>query len=349
MERARKKLDEPNRVYQEYLRTLALWSKRRAEIEGLPNTVGGVVNLQARIAELEQLPQRCAAFEAKRGEIVNHLFAAKADLLERYRSLYSPVQLFILNHPVSREYGGLQFFATIVERGFVDGLLKMIHQGRKGSFQGEIEGRERLEGLVAAASFDTEAGVRAFIESIRMHLDFDCRDGLSRPVALKDQLRQGFVPADVLSYVYGLEYLRPRFELRWQGKPLASLSPGERGNLLLVFYLLIDRRTVPLVIDQPEENLDNQTIAQTLVPAVKYARRNRQVILVTHNPNLAVVCDADQVIHTSLNKAKGNEVVYTSGSIEDPTINQLIVDVLEGTRPAFDLRDAKYALGPPSA
>jgi hypothetical protein len=63
---------------------------------------------------------------------------------------------------------------------------------------------------------------------------------------------------------------------------------------------------------------------------------------VTHNPNLAVVCDADQVIHASIEKTEGNRVTYTSGAIQDPTMTRLIVDVLEGTKPAFDIRDAKY-------
>jgi len=56
------------------------------------------------------------------------------------------------------------------------------------------------------------------------------------------------------------------------------------------------------------------------------------------------VCDADQIIHARLDKTDGNRVVYTSGSIENPEITQLIVDILEGTKPAFDLRDAKYEI-----
>jgi uncharacterized protein (DUF736 family) len=62
----------------------------------------------------------------------------------------------------------------------------------------------------------------------------------------------------------------------------------------------------------------------------------------THNPNLAVVCDAEQVICAEIQKESGSAVTYMSGSIEDPVINRRIVDVLEGTRPAFDKRDDKY-------
>ena len=123
-----------------------------------------------------------------------------------------------------------------------------------------------------------------------------------------------------------------------------QLSPGERGTLLLVFYLLIDKRDVPLIIDQPEENLDNQTIATMLVPAIKFAKNMRQIVLVTHNPNLAVVCDADQIVHAEIDKSNNNRITYTSGAIEYPPVTEQIVDILEGTKPAFDLRDAAYEI-----
>jgi ABC-type lipoprotein export system ATPase subunit len=123
---------------------------------------------------------------------------------------------------------------------------------------------------------------------------------------------------------------------------LEQLSPGERGNLLLIFYLLVDQDDIPLVIDQPEENLDNQTVFKTLVPCIKDAKKRRQIVMVTHNPNLAVVCDAEQVISAKLDSKSGNRVSYRTGSIENPDINSELVRVLEGTMPAFRNRDGKY-------
>jgi hypothetical protein len=64
--------------------------------------------------------------------------------------------------------------------------------------------------------------------------------------------------------------------------------------------------------------------------------------LVTHSPNIAVVCDAEPIIHAHIDPAAGNRVIYTTGAIESPAINKFLVNVLEGTRPAFDNRDAKY-------
>ena len=159
---------------------------------------------------------------------------------------------------------------------------------------------------------------------------------------LKSQLSGGKKPEDVFNLLYGLDYLRPRYVLLWEGKDLSMLSPGERGTLLLVFYLLIDKGDMPLVIDQPEGNLDNHTVAKMLVDCIKEARKRRQVFIVTHNPNLAVVCDADQVIHASMDKEAGYVVTYTSGALENAGMSQFITDVLEGTRWAFGVRNSKY-------
>jgi ABC-type lipoprotein export system ATPase subunit len=342
-EATRLRLDEPNRRYQEYLHQLAIWNERRATIIGDDaDDPASVRGLEATLAQLEHLPERIHQEEAARLDLTRDIFGLKQELLREYRELHSPVQKFIDSHEVAQEVQALEFTASIVVDGLVEGLLSMIHQGRKGSFQGEQEGRERLRAVVDESDFSTTDGVEAFLASVGRHLTHDLRDEEARPTHVRDQLRQGATSEGVYDFLYGLSYLRPRFELRWLEKPLDQLSPGERGALLLIFYLLIDKRDMPLVIDQPEENLDNKTVTKLLVPAIKYAKERRQIVIVTHNPNLAVVCDADQVIHAQIDKTDGNRITYTAGGIEDREITQLIVDVLEGTKPAFDLRDAKY-------
>jgi predicted ATPase len=149
-------------------------------------------------------------------------------------------------------------------------------------------------------------------------------------------------PLELYDYVFGLNYLKPRYALRMGDKELHQLSPGERGTLLLVFYLLVDKDDIPLVIDQPEENLDNQTVYDLLVPCVKEAKQRRQIFIVTHNPNLAVVCDAEQIIWADLDKKNNYVMRYVSGAIESQILNRASVDILEGTMPAFDNRDSKY-------
>ena len=118
-------------------------------------------------------------------------------------------------------------------------------------------------------------------------------------------------------YLFSLEYISAKYELRLAGKNLNELSPGEKGLLLLVFYLQLDKDNTPLVIDQPEDNLDNESIFAVLANCIRDAKKNRQVILVTHNPNLAVGADAEQVIFVKLEKSKNYRFSYETGAIEN--------------------------------
>jgi hypothetical protein len=341
----RGQLDEPSLCYQEYLTKLAEWEEHRKVIVGSDADPASVLGLQGQIARLDTLPGRIAVAKREREALCSKIWEVKKQLLAEYRRLYGPVQSFIDTHPVAKQQGALAFEASIHVDGFKPGFLEKVHQGRRGRFQGEDEGATHVDTLLGAADFTTTEGAVSFANRVVAELAED-EDGKSIAVSarIREQLRQNYAPRDVYDFVFGLSYLRPRFELRWQGKPIDKLSPGERGNLLLVFYLLIDKRDTPLIIDQPEENLDNHTIYTTLVPAIRYAKELRQIVIVTHNPNLAVVCDAEQVIYASIDKSDGNKVTYTSGAIEEPIIAKFIVDVLEGTKPAFDLRDARYEI-----
>ena len=115
----------------------------------------------------------------------------------------------------------------------------------------------------------------------------------------------------------------------------------ERGIVLLIFYLALSKDNKPIIIDQPEDNLDNQSVYSKLVPCICKAKERRQVIIVTHNPNIAVACDAEQIIYCKMDK-QSCAITYESGAIENPKMKKHVVDVLEGTMPAFELRQKKY-------
>ena len=86
------------------------------------------------------------------------------------------------------------------------------------------------------------------------------------------------------------------------------------------------------------------TVAQKLVQCIRDACNRRQVLIVTHNPNLAVVCDADQLVHAALDKSAGNRITYKTGALEHPELNRFAIDVLEGSRVPFDMRDETYGV-----
>ncbi|MGD0460738.1 MAG: hypothetical protein ABSC21_23710, partial [Terriglobia bacterium] len=263
-------------------------------------------------------------------------------IVKLYEDLYEPVHKFIEKHQLAKQELTLDFEVRIVDTSFDSDFFKFISQQKKGSFCGTEEGTEVLKKLLGKADWDSTTGTMAFVDEILHHLTHDHRQPALPDTKIGDQVKNIDSLVDLYDFLFSFEYLKPKYNLRWAGRELDELSPGERGTVLLLFYLLVDSSNVPLIIDQPEENVDNQTVFGVLVPAIKEARDKRQIILVTHNPNLAVVCDADQVIYSHIDKKCGNRVTYTSGAIEDPSTNRKIIDVLEGTRPAFDNREAKY-------
>jgi len=119
-------------------------------------------------------------------------------------------------------------------------------------------------------------------------------------------------------------------------KDAAELSRGQKCTALLP--LLLARTENPLVIDQPEDNLDNHFIYETVVNSIQRLKKKRQMIFITHNANIPVLADADLVIVMNSNGKTG--FIERSGSVDD--CREQIVDLLEGGREAFELRRKRY-------
>lgn len=335
-------LDAPNKEYQNYLKAVEEWETKRVLLEGNESMPESLNGLTKRLLDLDKVPEEIAKVVNLEIENARQVFEEKKLLTSLYGDLYAPVQDFINTHPIAKDKLKLEFKAELVNDGFGELLLPMISQNRRGSFLGLDEGKARLDELTQKTNWQEWASVERFLTNVDRALHFDLREETPSSTMIKDQLIKGKRPEGVFNLLFGLEYLTPRYVLKWDGKDLSMLSPGERGTLLLVFYLLIDKGNDPLIIDQPEGNLDNQTVAKVLVDCIREARQKRQVIIVTHNPNLAVVSDADQVIDSTLDLQDGNRITYTTGSLENPAMNISAANILEGTRPAFDIRGAKY-------
>lgn len=332
-------LSAPQRAYQAYLQLLKESEAAKAKIIGTEDALGSIKALQKQLADLNDLPSQLKKLQKQRNRKLLEIFREKQKLRGYYESYYGAVQDFLKEHALAAsERFHLTFNVSMAESGVSEAFLGRLNRRKIGPFMGDEEGAVEMKRLLDHANFDSALGTLRFAKALFAKMAE--RDG--KPLLLKDQLRQGMTVQEAYNFVYSLGFLSPIYKLQWDGKGLEQLSPGERGNLLLIFYLLVDQDDIPLVIDQPEENLDNQTVFKTLVPCIKDAKKRRQMIMVTHNPNLAVVCDAEQVICAEMQKDHENAVLYTSGSIEDPVINRRIVDILEGTRPAFDKRDDKY-------
>ena len=336
----RSRLDAPTSKYQVYQEELEKWKANQAEIVGSKSKVDTLKYFEAQLAKLDDIPKLLKERREARLQLSRSIHDEILRLAEIYEELFGPVQEFIHTHPLAEDKFNLIFDVSVISVDFADRLFEWIHHGVTGSFYGVDEAEKLVNDLVARHDFAKHSKTTAFLEIIESLLITDRKT--KSPVDIGSQLRKGKSVESLYDFIYGLSYLEPRYILKMDDKELSELSPGEKGTLLLVFYLLIDKSDVPLIIDQPEHNLDNETIYDLLVPAIKEARQKRQIILVTHNPNLAVVCDSDQVVCAAIDKTAGNSVSYTSGAIENPTINRRIVEVLEGTMPAFDNRGRKY-------
>ncbi len=122
-------------------------------------------------------------------------------------------------------------------------------------------------------------------------------------------------------------------------RSLNSLSGGQRVNTLLTL-LLETNDDRPLMIDQPEDQLDNRFLFETLLPALKRLKGRRQIVVATHNANIVVNGDADQVIQLEATSTQGR--VACAGAIEDPAVRDAIVRTVDGGDEAFRLRRLKY-------
>jgi hypothetical protein len=336
------KLDAPNRIYQEYLRQLKEWQDIGAKIEGDETDPESLKGLRASLKALGELPNKITNVRSEQLKVALEIHDEKLAQAQVYRDLYQPVQQFIDSHSLAKNKLKLEFRAELTNEDFTNRLLGLLALNRRGSFMGIDEGRARADSFVQITDWSKRDSVSNFLTAVDQSLHSDQRESPAPAVQLRDQLPKGKKAEEVFEMLYGLEYIQPRYILRWEGKDISMLSPGERGTLLLVFYLLIDKGDMPLVIDQPEGNLDNHTVAKILVDCIREARKRRQIFIVTHNPNLAVVCDADQVIHANMDKSGKNAISYTCGALENPQMSQFVTDVLEGTRWAFGVRGSKY-------
>ncbi len=130
------------------------------------------------------------------------------------------------------------------------------------------------------------------------------------------------------------------FQIMYHGKELREHSLGQRASALILF-ILSQRDNDLIVIDQPEDDLDNQTIFEDVIKLLRSLKKGIQFIFATHNANFPVLGDAEQVGACSFTAGTGDVQV---GSIDQPSIQQAIVSIMEGGHEAFARRKEIYQL-----
>jgi len=337
-------LSEPYQKYHAYLTDLEEWKYKESEIIGNSDAFESLSYYEEELSFVtEELEQLLKEKEEERRRTTIEIYDKKDSIITLYKTAYEPVMHLIREYSDIMGEFGLSFDAMLKNNGFETGFLDRINQGVKGSFCGKDDGYVQLQRVMDEAEFGSTSGVSDFLSKVLEMLKKDCREGREKETRyVSEQLKKEASIEEFYDFLFGLDFLIPTYRLRLGEKELIELSPGERGALLLIFYLLLDKSDIPLIIDQPEENLDNQSVYDIVVKFIKKAKERRQVIIITHNPNLAVVCDSDQVIRVKIDKNNKNKFTWVSGAIENKGINDEIVRILEGTMPAFWNRRVKY-------
>jgi hypothetical protein len=196
---------------------------------------------------------------------------------------------------------------------------------------------ELLPVLQAGSSQDVASAISEFWNKYKENFDQHCPSEQKKNPESFRKWR-----AKVSEWLINTDHISIKYGIRYNGLEIQQLSPGTRGILLLLLYLAIDKEDYrPLIIDQPEENLDPKSIFDELVTRFRSAKLRRQIIIVTHNANLVVNTDADQVIVASCDSHEPNRlpnINYISGSLENPEIREKVCEILEGGEKAFKER-----------
>ena len=230
-------------------------------------------------------------------------------------------------------------------------LMKRILADRQITLAGSII----FDSTVFFAQLKDVLNLRSFRATNELTIDDRVRQAFKIPDAdsfltfMRDELHtietEDYVSGDLAGLFYDVtkrsKFLRVEPVISYGGRPLERLSVGQKGTVYLCLKLATQAFTQPLIFDQPEDDLDNEFIIEELVDIFRGIKQFRQVILVSHNANLVVNADADQVI---VAKNDAGVLRYTSGSLEDPVTNQAVRRILEGGDAAFLKRELRYNL-----
>jgi len=131
-----------------------------------------------------------------------------------------------------------------------------------------------------------------------------------------------------------------RFIINYNDKPLENHSLGQRATALILF-LLAQKETNVLIIDQPEDDLDNQTIYEDVIKAIKSLKGDMQFIFATHNANIPVLGDSEKILSCKYSESK---IEVNDGTIDNYDTQKQIVTIMEGGEEAFNRRKNIYEL-----
>lgn len=325
-------------------RLIGLDGEKQKQLEALNTRISRNESLlnatDKRISNAEGANDRMKALQLKRKQAYSSLFDGFTSEQDQLTEMYAP-----LKEMLEAELGTLSKLSFSVRR-LVD-VEAWASQGeslldlRTGEFRGRGELlRVATDTLLPAWESGASTAVAEAMNTFRadhtQHLTEQAK------VPRTDAKAYWAWGKEVSAWLNSTDHITVSYGVQYDGVDIEQLSPGTRGIVLLLLYLAIDQTDDrPLIIDQPEENLDPKSIFVELVSRFVETRHRRQIIIVTHNANLVVNTDADQVIIASAGAhVPGGlpHLSYLSGGLENPAVRDEVCEILEGGKPAFEER-----------
>jgi energy-coupling factor transporter ATP-binding protein EcfA2 len=297
--------------------------------------------LEEKLVDAQGAPTRKSEMQTERDEAYERVFEAIINEQSVLSDLYAP-----LMERLSDSFGTLSRLGFYVRR-VVDvnkwgayAEEHLLDRRKAGPFNGKGALTARAEELLKPAweqgtSEEIKVAITNFVKTY-------ISDILAHAPYEKQQSEyKGWLKSFAL-WLYGTDHITIRYEILYDETDIRKLSPGTRGIVLLLLYLALDEADDrPLIIDQPEENLDPKSVNDELVPLFIAAKAKRQVIMVTHNANLVINTDADQIIIAEVGAHQADglpPITYRAGGLENASIRTAVRDILEGGESAFQER-----------
>ena len=256
--------------------------------------------LETRLTDAQGAAVRRKDLQTERDDTYGRVFEAIINEQSALASLYAPLMARLaassgtlkkLSFAV-RRIADVQAWGSVAEEELLD-------RRKTGSFYGRgsliAAATEALKpAWETGSAVEVQAAMTAFMAKY-------LRDLLSHaPFAPTQQAEFRAWSKRFAHWLFGTDHITVQYEISYDGVDIRKLSPGTRGIVLLLLYLALDDSDDrPLIIDQPEENLDPKSVFDELVALFVAAKAKRQVIMVTHNANLVINTDADQIIVAS--------------------------------------------------
>ena len=331
----------------------AIKEKRRAIAISIKEKRAKTGKLEAEISRIDnEYVKRLEEVRGERKALFRELFETLKKEQEILRLLYTPLSKKLAESGDHEKK--LEFFvkANVQFQEWADKGERLLDRTKIGAFRGKGALQEHLREHFEPSlrSCDAE-GVLTSIDALieAMHDD-------QGTFTLDSQLRDKTPSrADWYNWLFDTRQIGLSYGIRYDGVALEALSPGTKGIVLMILYLSMDQdEMAPLIIDQPEENLDNESIYSVLTPYFRLAKKRRQIIVITHNPNLVVNADAELIVvanHTGNPDTGAPRLRYKSGSLENSRlkvpgcigIRECVCDILEGGEKAFHEREKRYS------